>query len=111
MAKLLSQLDQIEWHDTGVHLLQVNFSQRQFRIVLDCYDEVLESHRRKEAIFQGVSALEWTGATENDVEVSSLDISQVGEFYQAQLLLLTQHGPSVTLSFQFEEVAVGLEAA
>ena len=111
MAKLLPQLNQIEWHDTGVHLLQVNFNQRQFRVVLDCYDEALENYRRKEVIFQEIGTLEWTGATGSDVEVSSLDISRVGEFYQAQLLLLTHHGPSSTVSFQFKEVSVELEAA
>ena len=88
MAKLLPQLDQIDWHDTGVHLLQVNFSQQKFRIVLDCHDEALDKYGRKKVIFQDISSLEWAGATGNDVEVSSLGISQVGKFYQAQLLLL-----------------------
>lgn len=111
MAKLLPQLDQIKWHDTDVHLLQVNFSQRQFKIVLDCYDEALKNYRRKEAIFQEIDTLEWTGATGNDVEVNSLGVSQVGEFYRAQLLLLTHHGPSATVSFQFKDVLVGLESA
>jgi hypothetical protein len=55
--------------------------------------------------------VEWDGVTGNDVEASSLDISQAGELYQAQLLLLTHHGPSATISFQFKDVAVGLESA
>jgi hypothetical protein len=111
MAKLLPQLDQIEWHDTGVHSLEVSFSQRQFRIVLDCYDEIIDDYMRREAIFQEVDTVAWDGATGNDVEVSSLDIRQVGELYQAQLLLLTHHGPSATISFKFRDVTVGPESA
>jgi hypothetical protein len=66
---------------------------------------------RREIVFQEIDMVEWDGVTGNDVEASSLDISQAGELYQAQLLLLTHHGPSATISFQFKDVAVGLESA
>ena len=111
MAKLLPQLDQVEWHDTGVHSLQVNFGQRQFSIILDCYDETIDDYVRREVVFQEIDMVAWDGATGNDVEVSSLDVSQVGELYHAQLLLLTLHGASATISFQFRDVAVGSESA
>jgi hypothetical protein len=111
MATLFPQLDQIEWHDTGVQSLQVNFIQRQFKIVLDCYDEAVDGYVRRKAIFQEIDTVEWEGAIGNDVEVSSLDVSQVGELYHAQLLLLTLHGPSATISFRFRDVAIGPESA
>ena len=107
MSKLLPQLDQIEWHDTPIHSLQVDFSQRQFVLVLNCYDEGLAYYVRREAVFQEIDTLEWSGAAEHDVDVYSLDISQIGVLYQAHFMLLTIHnGPSATISFRFKDVII-----
>jgi hypothetical protein len=46
------------------------------------------------------------GSQGSDLGVYSFTISQAAELYKAELVLLTNHGPSGTISFRFGEVVV-----
>jgi hypothetical protein len=106
------QLQKITWHDAPVVSLKVDISLCSFVLVLDCYQEALADYVRLKVSFKQIDTLEIKlpalskGSQGNDLEVYSLIISQAAELYKAELVLLTDHGPSGTISFRFGEVVV-----
>jgi hypothetical protein len=106
------QLQKITWHDTPLVSFKVDVSLRCFALVLDCYEEDLADYVRVKVSFKQIDTLEIElpalskGSQGNDLEVYSLTIGQAAELHKAELLLLSDQGPSGTISFRFGDVVI-----
>ena len=108
----LPQLAQIVWHDTPVSAMHVDIVGQCFSLVLTPYEEKRDNYGRVEVSFSQISNLEMqlsalaAKRAGDDLEVYSLEVTAANESYSAHLVLLTDHGPSSAIAFDFQGVTV-----